>query len=128
MNVSEEEILTLSSAIVDAYRIIGSKLYVTKYTEAGMQKAATPTYVVTSETAALLNSDPNILNKAKEALRDRYRNIDGTNIRNQYINKAIDATEGSQEKLEEKMQTSIENSQSSRQKYLDSLSGGTVEE
>ena len=128
MNVSEEEILTLSSAILDAYRIIGSKLYVTKYTEAGMQKAATPTYVVTAETAALMNSDPNILNKAKEALRERYRSIDGTSIRNQYINKAIDAVEGHEEKLQEKMQTSIENSQSSRQKYLDSLSGGTVEE
>lgn len=127
MNLSEDEILTVSSAIVDAYRMKGSKLYVDRYTEAGIQKAATPTYVVTNETAALLNSDPNILEKAKEALIERYRNIDSTNIRNEYIQKAIDNSyENEEEKIEnveQKMQESIENTRETRQKYLDSLSG-----
>ena len=54
LNLREDEILSISSAIVDAARINGAKLYVTKYTEAGMQKAATPTYVVSSETAERL--------------------------------------------------------------------------
>ena len=123
LNVSEDEILTISSAIVDAYRVTGSKLYVDKYTEAGMQKAAIPTYVVTSETAALLDKDPNILEKAIEGLRQTYRNIDSTNIRNEYINRAIQNEETPEENLQQKMEESIENSQDSRQKYLDSLSG-----
>ena len=123
LNVSADEILTISSAIVDAYRITGAKLYVDKYTEAGMQKAATPTYVVTSETATLMDRDPNILDKAIEALRARYRAIDSTNIRNEYINKAIEKEETPEENLQQKMQESIESTIETRQRYLDSLSG-----
>lgn len=123
LNVSADEILTISSAIVDAYRITGSKLYVDKYTEAGMQKASTPTYVVTAETATLIDREPNILDKAKDALRARYRSIDSTNIRNEYINKAIESEETPEENLKQKMQESIESTQETRQKYLDSLSG-----
>ncbi|MBR3003323.1 MAG: hypothetical protein IKF38_07230 [Clostridia bacterium] len=125
MNMSEDEILTVSSAIVDAYRITGSKLYVTKYTEAGMQKAATPTYVVTPETAALMNKDPNILEKAITGLKERYRNLDSSNIRSEYIQKAINEQEEEtvKQNLESKMEESIEKTQETRQKYLDSLSG-----
>ena len=39
IKMSEEEILTMSNAIVEAYKIEGSKLYATKYTEAGLQEA-----------------------------------------------------------------------------------------
>ena len=123
LNMSEDEILTVSSAIVDAYRITGAKLYVDKYTDAGMQKAATPTYVVTRETADLMDRDPNILKKAKEALIERYRKIDSDSIRNNYIDKTIQSTEDADEQLEAKMEESIQKSQESRQKYLDSLSG-----
>lgn len=124
INLGEDEILSLSSAIVDAFRINGSKLYVTKYTEAGMQQAATPTYVVTSETAALLNSDPNILEKAKTALIERYKNIGSSDIRNNYINSAVEAAgEEGETNLQTQMEESITNSQENRKKYLDSLSG-----
>ncbi len=123
MNVSEDEILTISSAIVDAYKITGSKLYVTKYTEAGLQEAATPTYVVSAETATLLNKDPNILAKAITALKNRYSSIGSTDIRKNNINKAIEDEETPNENLNKKMQESITNSQDSRKSYLDSLSG-----
>ena len=122
INVSSDEILTISSAIVDAYKITGSKLYVDKYTEAGMQKAATPTYVVSDATRTLLNKDPNILEKAKSALIDRYRNIQNEEVRNE-INKSLNAIETPDENLQQNMQESIEKSQTTRQKYLDSLSG-----
>lgn len=123
LNVSEDEILSISSAIVDAYKITGSKLYVSKYTEAGLQKAATPTYVVTPETANLINKDPNILTKAKNALIARYRAIDSSNVRSNNIDKAIKDVEDSQEQYQTKMQESITNSKATRKKYLDSLSG-----
>lgn len=123
LNVSEGEILTISSAIVDAYRIEGAKLYVDKYTEAGMQKAATPTYVVTSETYKLLQSDPNLLQKAKAELLSRYSNDSSVDLRNNNINRTIQSQDDAETKLVTKMQESIKNSQDSRKNYLDSLSG-----
>lgn len=123
MNVSEDEILTISSAIVDAYRINGSKLYATKYTEAGMQQAATPTYVVSAETAALINKDPNILKKAIDELINRYNSIGSSDIRNNYINRAVESNPDSNDTYQERMEESIKNSQDSRKQYLDSLNG-----
>lgn len=121
MNVSEDELLTISSAIVDAFRMDGSKLYVTKYTEAGMQQAATPTYVISQETAALMNRDPNILAKAKEELISRYNAIGSTEIRNNYINRAIENTNNAEDNYKAKIQESLTKTQDSRRKYLDSL-------
>ena len=123
LNVSEGEILTISSAIVDAYRIEGAKLYVDKYTEAGMQKAATPTYVVTSETYTLLQNDPNLLQKAKNELLNRYSSDSSVDLRNNHINKTIQDQEEPDEKLVTNMQESIKDSQDARKNYLDSLSG-----
>ena len=124
INLGEDEILSLSSAIVDAGRINGSKLYVTKYAEAGMQEAATPTYVASAETATLINRDPNIVERAKEALIERYRNVDSTDIRNNYLNKEVEkAGEDGDLRQQTQMQESIQNSQDARKEYLDSLSG-----
>ena len=121
MNVSEDELLTICSAIVDAYRIDGAKLYAIKYTEAGMQQAATPTYVVSAETAALMNKDPNILTKAKEALIARYNSIGSTEIRNEYINKALQNSGNSGESYATKMEESIQKTQENRKNYLETL-------
>lgn len=122
LNVSEDEILIIGSAIIDAYKVAGSKLYVDKYTEAGMQKAATPTYVVNDDTKALINKDPNILAKASDALKERYRNINNEEVRGQ-INKTVNAVDTPDENVQQGMQESIQKTQSTRQKYLDSLSG-----
>ena len=124
LKVSEDEILTLSSVIVDAYRISGSKLYATKYTEAGIQKAATPTYIASAETINLINKDPNILAKAANALKERYNNIGYQDIRNNYINRAIEASgEEGESNVKSKMDESISTTQDSRRNYLNSLSG-----
>ncbi len=45
LNLTEDEILNMSCAIVEAFQIPGSKLYATKYTEPGMQDAATPKHL-----------------------------------------------------------------------------------
>ena len=127
LKVGEDEILTISSAIVDAFRIEGSKLYATKYTEAGMQKAATPTYIASAETINLINKDPNILAKAAQELNKRYNDIGYQDVRNNYINKAIEASgEETGDNIKSKMDESITVTQDTRRKYLESLSG-TVE-
>ena len=123
INMTEDEILHMSCAIIDAYQINGAKLYATKYTEAGMQAAATPTYPINESTSALLESDPNILERAMQEIRARYNNNNSAGLRNNYINSVINA-QGDQAdtNLQTNMEESITNSQNSRKEYLDSLS------
>lgn len=124
VNLSEDEILHMSCAIIDAYQIKGAKIYATKYTEAGMQEAATPTYPASESTLAVLQSDPNILEKAMNEIKSRYSNNDATNLRNNYINSVINNQgEQTQSNIETNMQESITNSKNSRKEYLDSLAG-----
>ncbi len=127
VNLSEDEILHMSCAIIDAARVSGAKLYATKYTEPGMQNAATPTYVVNSDTSALLQSDPNILNSAMQAIRDRYNSGNSAAIRNDYINSVINSqADQADSNLQTNMEDSITRSQEARQDYLDSLAGGAT--
>lgn len=129
VNLSEDEILHMSCAIIDAAQVKGAKIYATKYTEAGMQKAATPTYPVNESTSKLLQSDPNVLEKAMSEIRTRYSNGNGSDLRNNYINNVINSqSEQAQSNLETNMQESITNSKNSRKEYLDSLSGNVATE
>ena len=68
IDLSEEEILMMSCAIVESYEMNGAKLYATRYVEPGIQDAATPTYVPNDETRALIERDPNIVEEAKNQL------------------------------------------------------------
>ena len=72
MEMVEEEILTLNAAIVDSYLTTGVKLYATIYTEPGMQEAAIPTYAVNDDILILMESNPNILQAAKNELAKRW--------------------------------------------------------
>ena len=124
INLSEDETLHMSCAIIDAFQIDGTKLYVSKYTEAGMQKAATANYPIRRETYLVLNSDPNILDKAKQEIASRYNSTNGTTLRNDYINSQI--TDKAQDNLKTNMEESITNSQNTRKKYLDSLASSAT--
>ena len=68
IKVTEEEILTMNSAIVDSYTIQGSKIHATIYTNPGTQEAATPTYPVNDNILNLMNSNSNIIDEAKKEL------------------------------------------------------------
>lgn len=70
--LNENQILTLDSAIVDAY-VHNAKLYTTKYIQPQLQEESTPFYPVRTETLDLINSDPNILEVAKETLNAEAR-------------------------------------------------------
>ena len=127
VNLSEDEILHMSCAIIDAYQINGAKLYATKYTEPGMQVAATPTYPINESTSRLLENDPNILERAMQELSARYNENNSATLRNDYINSAINAQgDQTQTNLKTNMQESITNSQNSRKEYLDSLSAAAT--
>ncbi len=71
--LDEKELLTLDSAIVDAYLHPGTKLYTVNYIEPTIQKAAIPTYPVNEAVRQVMLMDPNILEEAKAGLADDQR-------------------------------------------------------
>lgn len=62
-NINESEILAMSSAIVDAY-LQGAKLYAISYADPYMQDEAIPNYPANKDVINLIQSDPNVLEKA----------------------------------------------------------------
>lgn len=122
LNLSEDEILSMSCAIVEAYRINGTKLYATKYTDPGMQEAAIPTYPLNAETVALIQADPNVTSTAEQKLVERYTEA-LVNIRNNVINKELQKNQNSESNVPNKMNESIVKTQEERKKYLQSLAG-----
>ena len=119
MNLSEEETLMLSCAIVESYQMNGGKLYSTKYIEPGIQEAAIPTYQPNNATITLINKDPNIVQEAKNELVTRYNENKDT-IR-PGIDSAVnneDATDNVVDKTEEEI-TSLKEE---RESYIESLS------
>ncbi|MFP4698007.1 MAG: SAF domain-containing protein [Eubacteriales bacterium] len=75
LHLSEEEILRISSAIVDAYLHEGSKLYAISYVVPEVQEAAKVTYPVNEDVYKLMLEDPNIVNVAFEELENEKREI-----------------------------------------------------
>ena len=61
LRLTEDEILTMASAIVDAYQMPGSTIYTTKYVEPGTQTKSTPTYTPNAVVIQLINKDPNVV-------------------------------------------------------------------
>ena len=122
VKMNEEEILTMSSAIVEAYWATGSVLYATTYAEPGMQEQATPTYLASNSVIELMNNDPNIELVARNALFTRYNSTESsvrgniTSILNSY---SADGNTNVQSGVKDE----IERAQEQRQSYLESLAG-----
>lgn len=122
VNMSEDEILTMSNAIVEAYKISGSKLYATKYVDAGNQEKATPTYPVSREVLELINNDPNIVETAKQGLWKRYNEAQ-QNQRNNVLNTTLQAIDDQtkQSNLETNLSDEITKTKQTRQDYLEGM-------
>ncbi len=114
INLTEDEILLLSCAIVENYQIEGSNLYAVKYTEAGLQEEAELTYYPNAEVVNLINSDPNIVS---HAINEIGRRSD--------IDSAIEAY-GDEDNIAEGVQESITSTQEAREDYLQSLISSTT--
>ena len=123
MNMREDEILTMSSAIVEAYMVNGAKLYATKYVDPAVQEKSTPNYLPNAEVDRMFTNNPNILEEASEELNKRYSTTN-TALRNDDINEAIrEAGEEGLSNIQSKTQESITNTKTTRKQYLDSLTG-----
>lgn len=72
ITMTEQEILSFSSAMVDAY-LHDAKLYAVTYVEPEMQDQAIPNYPVNKEVLKLIDSDPNIVTKAEQKLSEAVR-------------------------------------------------------
>lgn len=117
MDLYEQEILSMSNAIVEAYKMKGSKLYATTYVEPGNQANAIPTYVPSNEVINLINSDKNITDEARKALKDRYT----ADLRNGINSELNIYKDESKSNLESNVEREITNSKASRQEYIDTL-------
>ena len=120
MDLTEEEILMMSCAIVESYKIEGSMLYTTKYVEAGIQEAATVTYVPSNEVRALIERDPNIVQEAKNAL------LTVLNSNSDLVRPGIDSSinnENAQDNVVDKTEDEITSLQEEREAYIDSIGG-----
>ena len=123
LQLTEDEILTMSNAIVENYMIEGSVLYTAKYVEPGTQEKATPTYVPSEAVQNLLrNNDSNILNTAKLALLTRYQG--NSDVRNNINNtkNSIDPDDVATN-ISTGVKQEVSTAQEQRQDYLDALSG-----
>lgn len=121
MKLSEDETLTMSSAIVEAYIMTGSKLYAVTYVEAGNQKEAIATYMPNSAVVELINTDSNITAEARNNLNQRYtdgvRAIRGgsyQNILNQYGDSSL-------ENIQAGMAEQITKSKDARKQFVEGL-------
>ena len=119
INLSEDESIAMSSAIIELYQLKAVEMYVSRYTDPGMQVAATPTYPVSAEALNLMDSNPNIVDEAKAAIASRYNR----NLRENYINGQINSVDADERKsnLESSVEQHITQQKELRQQYLQSL-------
>lgn len=120
MDLTEEEILMISCAIVESYQMDGAMLYTTKYVEAGIQEAATVTYVPNNEVRALIERDPNIVQEAKNAL------LTTLNSNSDLVRPGVESAvnnENAADNVVEKTEDEITSLQDEREAYIDSIGG-----
>lgn len=121
MNLTEEEILVLNSAIVEAYTMRGAaELYMAAYVEPGLQEAATLTYSPTSDVINLIYSDENIVTTAKNYLIEKYNT---SSIRGSIDSKKAEYGEEARYNVEAGIQEQIEAARQARENYLSGLDG-----
>lgn len=120
LKLNEEEILSMSNAIIEYYIMAGSKLYATIYTDPGAQEAATPTYSPNETVKALMLNNDNITTQLQDETGRFVKKL--KDIRNTIINRELGKySETGLENLEKNIQDEIKNLQESRQSYFGAL-------
>lgn len=121
IKMDEGEILSMSSAIVEAYTVTGSKLYAIKYVEPGYQETAVPTYMPNNDVTSLILADSNITEEAEKKLKQRYSDA-VKKTRQENIQSVLEHySENSIDNIEAKLEEEIARQQEARQMYLDQL-------
>ena len=120
LKMNEEEILTMSNAIVEYYIMTGSKLYATRYTDPGMQEAAIPTYSPNAQVVELINGNKNITSQIVDG-QGRF-SAELKAIRNSRINAQLNRyNDTGLENLETSIQEEIQSLKESREAYFGTL-------
>jgi len=123
LNLTEDEILILNSAIVEAYIMTASELYMTTYVEPGMQTAAVYTYMPTNEVITLINMDENIVSEARTSLASLYAKQGVTDVRGQLNNSLNKYNDTRDFNIQAGIQEQIEAARNAREQYLSGLEG-----
>ncbi|GEL05553.1 hypothetical protein [Rummeliibacillus stabekisii] len=115
--VDEGEILTISSAIVDAY-VQGAKIYAIQYVDEHMQENSQMTYPVKNNVKQLIQESPNVVNVAELNLeqQNRKRLDDALSKLSEEDRQAMDAG-----KKDTDTKISEENEKQTTQERLDAL-------
>lgn len=123
LKVTEDEIMALNNATVEAWTITGSKLYAIEYTEPGLQVGAVRTYPISAEILNQIYNSPNIVEEAKQALRQRYTEAQ-VNERNNSINPVLQQyLEDRDGLVEDGISAEIQKIQELRNEYVTLLEG-----
>lgn len=122
LQMKEDEILTMSNAIIEYYIMTGSKLYATKYTDPGIQTASTPTYCPNTEVYNLLRNNVNITTQITDGEGRLANSL--KELRNNFINRELNGyAENRLENIEEKIQEEVQTLKQSREGYFGTLDG-----
>lgn len=122
LNLTEEEILLMSSAMVESYLVEGAYLYTTNYVSATQQEAAVGTYAPSDAVVRAMAVDTNVVETAYKAMLDRYNQGHNRDLVNTEINRNTD--EEPVDKLERTikgLENEVKKAQEARKNYLDSL-------
>ena len=117
LELTEDEIVMMESAIVESYIMISSKIYAIQYVEPGLQTAAEKTYTPTPAVVGLIERNGNIVSDAKKALTDKFN----TDVRTWTDIERMTYAEDQKENLEEGIQEEVENARAAREAYLAGL-------
>lgn len=117
IEVSEEEMLTMSNAMIESYIMPSSKLHAVRYVEPGIQVAAIPTYPVSQAVNDAIRENPNILQEAKDAYQSRISTKMRQAIEAELSKDAEDRKDNIEDKVEEEITKSLE----SRSQYIEEL-------
>ena len=124
IKMTEEEIVTMSNAIVEAYIVDGSQLRAVKYATPGMQNTSVPTYMVSKEVLNVIETNSNIKTEARNALYTRY-----VSDRRNEINTVLSSNmDDYVQKVQSGFEQQSQKAQTERKKYIENLTGTTIEE
>lgn len=120
LELSEAEISTINSAIIEAYQIPGTKIYANKYVEPGLQTANNTSYPVNPDVVKAVELNPNLTDEAKYYLKKAYSD---------YIQQKYDATnafvdtdgDSGYSNIESGVSEDIVKTQEAREEYLESM-------
>ena len=122
LNLSEEEILLMDSAIVECYMIEGAYLYTTNYISAAQQNPATQTYFPSTEVMNIMALDTNMASTAYDALLSRFNDGRNRKLVEDAINrKPMEEDEARLGRIIAGMEKEVQDKQDDRRNYLDSL-------